>query len=50
MLALAIIATVLIVTQPVPHISELEPIQILWVILNFAVTITTIWVFYAHLA
>jgi hypothetical protein len=50
MLALAIISTILIVTQPVLYISECELIQILCIILNFAVSITTIWVFYAHLA
>ena len=45
MLALAIIATVLILTQPVPPKSARTEGMMIWIVLHLCVTITTTWLF-----
>lgn len=50
LLALAIISTVLVCTQPIPSRHIRTDGDTFWIFINIAVTITTIWVLYAHIS
>lgn len=50
LLALAIISTILVCTQPIPGSRHRTDVATLWIGINLAVTITTIWVLYAHIS